>query len=143
MGLLYFILFKPLGKVLAEREAKIEGNLKDAETAKVKAESMLKEYQQQLQNARQEAQAILERANKMGEETRNEIVTKAQNEANRILEQARGEIEGEKSKALAAIRSEAANIALLAATKVLERSLTPEVQERLAREAVSEVERLQ
>lgn len=143
MGVLYILLYKPLGKVLADREAKIEGSLQDAAAAKARAEQMLTEYQQQLQGARQEAQEILDRANRMAEETRAEIVTKAREEASRALEQARAEIEGEKSKALAAIRSEAANLAVLAAGKVLERTLTPDDQERLAREALAEVERLQ
>ncbi|AOQ25355.1 ATP synthase subunit b [Moorella thermoacetica] len=143
MGLLYVFLYKPLGKVLADREARIEGNLNDAAAAREKAENILAEYRQQLQGARQEAQAILDRATKMAEETRAEIINRAREEAERTLVQARREIEGEKSKALAAIRSEAASLAILAAGKVLERSLTPDDQERLAREAIAEVERLQ
>ncbi|BCV23030.1 F0F1 ATP synthase subunit B [Moorella sp. Hama-1] len=143
MGLLYVFLYKPLGKILADREARIEGNLNDAAAAREKAENILAEYRQQLQGARQEAQTILDRAAKMAEETRTEIINRAREEAERTLEQARGEIEGEKSKALAAIRSEAASLAVLAASKVLERSLTPDDQERLAREALAEVERLQ
>jgi len=143
MGVLYIFLYKPLGKILADREARIEGSISDAAAAKAKAESMLVEYRQQMQNARQEAQAILDRAAKMGEETKEEIITRARGEANRTLEQARAEIEGEKSKALLAIRSEAATLAIMAAGKVLERTLTDEDQVRLAREAVAEVERLQ
>lgn len=143
MGVLYILLYKPLGKILADREAKIEGDLKEAAAAKQKAEEMLTQYEQQLHNARREAQEILERANKMAEETRAEIVARAKEEAGRALEQARAEIEGEKSKALAAIRSEAATLAVLAAGKVLGRTLTPDDQERLAREALAEVERLQ
>lgn len=143
MGVLFIFLYKPLGKILADREDKIEGSLNDAAAAKEKAESMLAEYQKQLQNARQEAQAILDRAAKMGQETKEEIIARAREEANRTLEQARAEIEGEKSKALAAIRNEAATLAIMAAGKVLERALTDEDQMRLAREAVAEVERLQ
>lgn len=143
MGVLYIFLYKPLGKVLADREAKIEGSINDAALAKEKAEDMLAEYRQQLQNARQESQDILDRAAKMADETKEQIISKAREEANRTLEQARAEIEGEKSKALVAIRDEAASLAIMAAGKVLQRSLTTEDQMRLAREAVSEVERLQ
>lgn len=143
MGVLYMLLYKPLGKILADREAKIEGSLNDAAAAREKAENVLAEYQQQLQGARREAQEILDRANRMAEATRTEIVARAKDEASRALEQARAEIEGEKSKALAAIRSEAATLAVLAAGKVLERTLTEDDQERLAREALAEVERLQ
>lgn len=143
MGVLYYFLHKPLGKILAEREARIEGSINDAALAKEKAEQLLAQYQQQLNNARQESQAILDRAAKMADETKEQIIDKAREEANRTLEQARAEIESEKGKAVAAIRNEAANLAIMVAGKVLERSLTTEDQVRLAREAVAEVERLQ
>lgn len=143
MGVLYVLLYKPLGKILAEREAKIEGSLKDAAAAKEKAERLLKEYETQLAGARQEAQAIIERANRLGEEMREEIVKRAREEANRTLEQARAEIAGEKAKALAAIRDEAANLAILVANKIIRKSLTPDDQKRLLEESVAEVERLQ
>jgi F-type H+-transporting ATPase subunit b len=143
IGVLYLLLYKPLSKVLADREAKIEGSLNDAAAARAKAEEMFTAYQQQLQGASQEAQEILDRANRMAEATRTEIVTRAKEEAGRVLEQTRAEIEDEKSRALAAIRSEAATLAVMAAGKVLERNLTADDQERLAREALAEVERLQ
>lgn len=143
MGVLYVLLYKPLGKILAEREAKIEGSLKDAAGAKEKAERLLKEYETQLAGARQEAQAIIERANRLGEEMREEIVKRAREEANRTLEQARAEIAGEKAKALAAIRDEAANLAFLMAKKIVRKSLTPDDQKRLLEESLAEVERLQ
>lgn len=143
MGVLHIFLYKPVGKVLEDRTAKIEGSINEATAAREKAEQMLSEYKEQLQNARQEAQAILDRATRMGEETKEEIVNKAREESNRMLEQARAEIEEEKSKALAAIRNEAVNLAVMAASKILERNLTGEDQVRLAREAVDDVERLQ
>ncbi|MGB9663137.1 MAG: F0F1 ATP synthase subunit B, partial [Moorellaceae bacterium] len=115
MGVLYVLLYKPLGKILAEREAKIEGSLQDAAAAKEKAEKLLQEYEAQMAGARREAQAIIERAGRMGEEMREEMIKRAREEANRTLEQARAEIAGEKAKALAAIREEAANLAILVA----------------------------
>lgn len=143
MGVLYLLLYKPLGKILAEREAKIEGSLQDAQAAKEKAEKLLKEYEDRLAGARSEAQAIIERATRLGEEMREEILRKAREEASRTLEAARAEIAGEKARALAAIRDEAAGLAVLVAQKILERSLTPEDQERLLKESLPKVERLQ
>ncbi|WP_157109998.1 F0F1 ATP synthase subunit B [Thermanaeromonas toyohensis] len=143
MGVLYLLLYKPLGKILAEREAKIEGSLQDAQAAKEKAEKLLKEYEDKLAGARREAQAIIERATRLGEEMREEILAQAREEANRTLEAARAEIAGEKARALAAIRDEAAGLAVLVAQKILERSLTPEDQERLLKESLLKVERLQ
>ncbi|MGI9952099.1 F0F1 ATP synthase subunit B [Moorellaceae bacterium AZ2] len=143
MGVLYVLLYKPLGKILAEREAKIEGSLQDAALAKEKAERMLQEYENQLAGARQEAQAIIDRATRLGEEMREDIVKRAKEEASRTLEQARAEIAGEKAKALAAIRDEAAGLAILVAEKIINKSLTAEDQKRLLEESLAEVERLQ
>lgn len=143
MGVLYVLLYKPLGKILAEREAKIEGSLQDAAAAKEKAEKLLQEYEAQMAGARREAQAIIERAGRLGEEMREEIVKRAREEASRTLEQARAEIAGEKAKALAAIRDEAANLAILVAQRIIRKSLTADDQKRLLEESLTEVERLQ
>lgn len=99
-------------------------------------------YQQQLNQAQQEAQNILQRANEMAEVTRTEIVAQAKEEAARALEQARLELEKEKRSAIAAIRSQTADLVVMAASKVLARTLTSEDQEHLLQEALAEVERL-
>ena len=142
LGGLYLILWKPLKKTLASREEKIQGDLKEAASAKEKAEELLASYKEQLNQAQQEAQNILQRANEMAEVTRSEIVAQAKEEAARALEQARLELEKEKSSAIAAIRNQAADLVVAAASKVLARTLTSEDQEHLLQEALAEVERL-
>ena len=104
---------------------------------------MLSSYQQQLDQARQEAESILQRANEMAETTRSEIVTQAKAEAARVLEQARLELEKEKTAAIAAIQSQTADLVVTVAGKVMARTLTSEDQEHLLQEALAEVERLQ
>jgi len=79
----------------------------------------------------------------MAENTRAEIVAQAREEAGRVMEQARMEIEREKRAALAAIRSQAADLVVMTTSKVMARALTPSDQEHLVKEALSEVERLQ
>ena len=143
LGGLYLILWKPLDKTLASREEKIEGNLREAASAREKADEMLSSYQQQLSQARQESREILQRAAETAEITRSEIVAQAREEAARALEQARLEIEREKRLAIAAIRNEAADIVVTAAGKVLARTLDAKEQEHLLQEALAEVERLQ
>jgi F-type H+-transporting ATPase subunit b len=103
----------------------------------------LASYQQQLNEAHQEAQAILQRAAEMAEVTRSELVAQAKEEAARALEQARLEIEKEKRSAMAAIRGQAAELVVMATGKVLARTLTSEDQEYLLQDALAEVERLQ
>ena len=100
LGGLYYILWKPLSKTLTSRGEKIEGDLREASSAKEKAEQLLASYQQQLTEAQQEARDILQKATEMAEAARSEIVAQSKEEAERILEQARLEIEKEKSRLL-------------------------------------------
>lgn len=143
LGLLYFILWKPLAKSFAAREESIEGNLKKAASAREEAEEILSGYQQKISEANREAQAILEKTTEMAETTRTEIVARAREEAGRVMEQARMEIEREKRAALADIRRQAADLVVTTAGKVMARALTPDDREHLVKEALSEVERLQ
>ena len=143
MGILYFILWGPLSRSFADREEKIDGDLKKATSAREEAEEILSNYQHRIDEAHREAEAILEQAAKMAETTRTELVTQAREEAGRVLEQARMEIEREKRAALATIRSQAADLVVMTASKVMARTLTPNDQEHLVKEALSEVERLQ
>ncbi len=141
--LLYFILWKPLTQSFADREGAIEGDLKKAASAKDEAEEILSNYQHKINEAHQEAQAILEKTAKIADTTRAEIVAQARDEAGRVMEQARTEIEREKRAALADIRRQAADLVVVTASKVMARSLTANDQEHLVKEALSEVERLQ
>ncbi len=143
LAALYFVFWKPLVKALRDREENIEGNLKEAASAREKAEEVLASYQQKIDQAQQETQAILEKATRLGETTRLEMIAGAKEEAGRILEQAHQDIEREKRAAMASIRSQAADLILMATTRVLARTLTPSDQEHLVKEALAEVERIQ
>lgn len=143
MGILYLLLYKPVTQVLIEREQKIEGSLRDAAQAREEAEAALAKYQEQLKGARQEAQEIVDRATKMGEEMKQEIIAKAKEEAEKTLERAKTEIQGEKAKALTEIRGEIATLAVLAAGKVIDKSLTKEDHEKLISDFLEEVGEVQ
>ena len=143
LAALYFVFWKLLVKALRNREENIEGNLKEAASAREKAEEVLTSYQQKIDQAHQETQAILEKAAKLGETARTEMIAEAKEEASRILEQAHRDIEREKRAAMAGIRSQAADLILMATTRVLARTLTPSDQEHLVKEALAEVERIQ
>ena len=141
--LLYFILWKPLSQSFANREEAIEGDLRKAASAKDEAEEILSSYQHRINEAHQEAEAILEKTTQMAETTRSEMVAQAREEAGRVMEQARMEIEREKRAALADIRRQAADLVVVTAGKVMARALTANDQEHLLKEALSEVERIQ
>lgn len=143
MWFLYLILYKPIMRVLDERDNTIEGQLQDAENAKKDAKALLENYQTQMGKAQEEARSIMENAKKVGDETREQIVLEARKEANKTLERAKKEIEMEKMKALGQIQKEAATLAILAAGKVINKELNIEDHKRLVKEFVDEVGELQ
>lgn len=143
LGVLYLLLWKPLNKALNSRDEKIKGDFQEAASIREKADEILASYQQQLNQAQQESKAILQRATEVAESTRSEAAAEAREETARALEQARLEIEREKKLAIAAIRSQVADIVVVVTNKVLARTLDATDQEYLLQEALAEVERLQ
>lgn len=130
--------YKPVLNMLDERKKSIEDAISNAEKAKNDAESMRKEYESRLAEAKQEAQAIIEKANKLAEETKTEIITSAQNEAAKAIQKAQEEIAREKEQAIAALRDEVAVLAVMAAGKVIGKSITVEDHKKLVSEFVAE-----
>ncbi|PKM82207.1 MAG: ATP synthase F0 subunit B [Firmicutes bacterium HGW-Firmicutes-14] len=141
--ILLFILkklaYKPILNMLDERKKSIEDAINNAETAKTEAEKLRKDYEARLAEAKQEAQDIIAKATKLGEEMKNEIVTKAQNEASKAIQKAQEEITREKDQAIAALRDEVAILAVMAAGKIIGKSITVEDHEKLVKEFVAEV----
>lgn len=139
LAILYKFLYNPVLKVLDKRKEEITANLTHAESSKKEAEDLFEQYKRQLDDARHEAHEIINTANKTAEDAKNEILAQAREEAVQISEKARQEIEREKEKALQEVRDEIATLAVMAAGKVLEKSITKEDHEKMVREFVAEV----
>lgn len=125
--------------MLDARRAEIENNLNSAEQAKLDAQKLKDEYASQIQDARQEAQDIINQATKAGEQAKAEIVTEAREEAARLTERAKEEIAREKSEALSEIRNEVAELAVLAAEKVVGKTIDAKDHENMVNNFVKEV----
>ncbi|MGD0483756.1 MAG: F0F1 ATP synthase subunit B [Gemmatimonadales bacterium] len=110
-------------KAVEEREKKIQAQLDDAAKANAEAQRVLTVYQQQLAAAREEAGAILAASRQAGERLREDLVTKGRAEQEELLVRARREIGLEKDKALGELRSEAVELSIAAASKVIERNM--------------------
>lgn len=143
LAILYIFLYKPLFKVLDERKEEVANNLSQAEASRKEAEDMFSDYKRQLAEASGEAQEILTKANKAAEEAKNELISQAREEAAAISKKAQEEISREKEKAMKEVRDEIAGLAVLAAGKVLEKSLTKEDHEKMINDFVSQVGNVQ
>lgn len=137
--LLKVVAYKPILKALEERQNNIDQSIRDAEASSAEAKKVMAEYTAKLQEARQEAQEIIERATKLGEDSKAEILAKAQEEANKTIAKAKAEIQAEKERAVAQIRDEVANLAILAAGKVLNKEITNEDHKKMVKDFVEEV----
>lgn len=138
VGLKVF-LYKPVCNMLDSRREEVINNLNSAEEAKLEAQKLKDEYAAQIQNARAEAQDIINQAAKIGEQTKADIVTEAREEASRLTAKAQAEIAREKTEALNEIRNEIADLAVLAASKVVGKTIDVADHQNMVDNFVKEV----
>ena len=131
--LLRLVAYKPILKVLEERQKYVASNIEQAERQRAEAEKIKAEFEAEMRRAREEAQQIIERATKASEEQAQAIMEAAKEEANRLKEGA---------KALAELKDQVANLAVLVASKVIRDGLTVDAQHKLVQDAISEVKNL-
>ena len=111
---------------LDEREQRISDAIAGAEQARQEAEEVLREHQQKLAAADEEARKIVAEAREAGANVRQTVVSQAREEAERMLDQARTSIESEKRAAIAELRRETANLAVQAAGALIDANLDDE-----------------
>jgi F-type H+-transporting ATPase subunit b len=137
---LYKFAFNPLMKLQKARQDQIHQSIVDAENLRDEAQQLLTDYKHQLAQARNEADAIVERARKAGETSKAEILDEAHVQAEASLAKARQQIERDTNQALQRIREEAADLAISATAKVARSSLSADDQLRLIKEAINEID---
>jgi F-type H+-transporting ATPase subunit b len=138
LAIIWTFAFKPVSKMLAERQTRIEQGLKDAEQARRDRESAESERVAALTEARREANEILSRAQKVAQETRDADIAATNEELERMRERAATEIEAEKTRAIGEVRAEVADLALLAAGRVVGETMSSERERRLVEEFIRE-----
>ena len=138
--LLNRFLFKRVLALIDERQAKISQGLTDAEQAARDRELARAEREAAMDEARREAQAMIARATKIAEDSRTEILAEARAQAERATERARAEIVAEKERAMAEIRGQVADLALLAAGRLVRREMDEPAQRRLVQDFLDEVQ---
>ncbi|MHB8172384.1 MAG: F0F1 ATP synthase subunit B [Thermincolia bacterium] len=138
LAILNKLLYKPILSTLEERKRTIRESLEKAEVARIEADKLQSQYQAQMLQAKKETQEIIEKATKMGEEMKEDIVKNAKNEADKAIKKAQDEIVREKNQAVAALREEVATLAVLAAGKVVGRAITVQDHEQMVKEFIAE-----
>ncbi len=116
--------------VLDERADKIQGGLERAERAQAEADARLKEYGDQLAEAREEAGRIREQARGEGAAIIAEMRERAQSEAARVTEQAHRQLEAERQQAITQLHREVGRLAVDLAGRVVGESLDDDDRQR-------------
>ena len=139
VALLAKFAWRPLLQALESRQESIRKSLDDAQKAKQDLERLQTESAEIIRQARVEADAIVTRSRGDGERLREEMRTKARAEADAIVKNAERQIQLETSRALQQIRGEAVDLSVMIASKLIQRNITKEDNERLIEEALSQV----
>ena len=113
-------LLKPIKQVIADRKAKADSEIADAQKLRTEAEAMKAEYEQNLQNARTEANQIVTAAQKTATARSEEIVGEARAQAAALKQKAEADIAQERKKAVNEVKDEIGGIAMEIASKVVE-----------------------
>jgi F-type H+-transporting ATPase subunit b len=130
----------PILGALDAREQGIRSSIEDAARMRQEAQDALEENRRQLADARRQAQELVAEGREAANRLRRELEEKAREEGDRILERARMEIQRERDLAVEEIRSEAVELALAAASRLLDEKLTEERDRALVKSYLQEIE---
>ena len=132
--------WRPLLEALENRQASIRKSLDDARQAKVELERLNAESAKIIAEARLQADAIVARTRSDAEQLREELKQKARAEAATIVKNAERQIELETARALQQIRHEAVDISVAIASRLLQKNVTREDNERLIEDTFKQLE---
>ena len=134
------LAFPRITQALDKRQHAIEESIDHAERIRHEADELLAEYRARLTEARQQADEIIARARKAAETHERETEAEAKERREKLMEQARRDIEVETRRAIQEIRREVADLTVMATEKVTRKVLSEEDQRRLVEEALSEID---
>ena len=132
--------YQPLLKAMADRQARIAGDLAAAEKERQAAEQLKRDYQQQMQEARAQAQAVIDKAVKTAEQMKQEILDEARAEHARMLKNAQLEITRQTDAAMAGIRGEVVAMTVAAAAKIIEKEMDSATNEKLVTDFIEKLD---
>lgn len=133
------ILYDPLTNFLEKRRSQIDENVVSAKEQNEKALQLKQEYEKKLQEAQNERQELLSEARNRGIDIKEEIIHEARKEAEAIKERAYLDIEQEKAHALKSLQDETADMAVMIASKLIDKEITKEDNDKIIDQFIKEV----
>jgi F-type H+-transporting ATPase subunit b len=140
VALLSKFAWKPLMLMLDTRQESIKKSLADAETRKERTRAPPGRVVPLIRKARVEAESIVSKSWSDAEKLREEMKVKAKAEADAIVKESQRQIEIEAGRALRQIRSEVADLSIAIASKVIQRNVSKEDNDRLIQDTLKQIE---
>ncbi len=139
---LYFVAYKPVMRMLDERSKRIRDSMEQADAIKEQTARTEQEVKKQLEAADKEGQKRIARAAQAGEEIREKARQGARQDAEALIARARRDIQQERDEAISEIRKEVADLTIMAAEKVIDRSLDKKAHRELIDKVLKESDAL-
>jgi F-type H+-transporting ATPase subunit b len=136
--LMYLVAYKPIMRMFDERSRKIKESMEQTELIKEQAARAEEEAEKRIEAAGQEGQEMVARAMRTGDEVRQQAQQEAREQAETLISRARTEIQRERDEAIDELRKEFADLTILAAGKVIDRSLDKEAHRQLIDKVLKE-----
>ena len=136
--ILSLVAYKPIVKMLNDRQAKIKDSMDQAEKIRQDTARSEEEIKAHLETARKEGQNVIAQASQIGERLKEEAKQSARQEAESLVTKARGEIQRDREKSMEELRAEFADIAILAAEKVINETLDKKKHRKIIDDVLKE-----
>ena len=133
------LLLDPVRKVIAQRKAKADSQIEDARKLRAEAEAMKAEYEQNMRNARAEANEIVASAQKTAAARSEEMLNEARSQAAALKQKSEADIAQERKKAVNEVKDEIGGMAIEIASKVVEREIRESDHKALIDEFIQNV----
>ena len=140
--ILRLVAWKPLLAMLEEREKSIRDSLEQARVAKEEGEKMMGQHREMLAKARHEMAAIIEKAQRDAEQRRSDILARAHKEAEERAKQFGQELERQKKAAIRELKESSVDLAIAAASRLIQTSLDEEKHRSLVKEYIDDLKSL-
>ena len=135
---LYFLLFRPVKKMIKQRQEKVKKIEKENADLSDEVKKMKSSSEKVLSDAKKEAAAIHESAVKVANQKADDFVAEARERAKTLVEQTQREMDEERSKLRSDIERQIADVSVAVAEKVIEKQITPEDNKALIEKCLDE-----
>lgn len=140
LGVLARYVLPVINKSISDRQATIQQGLQEAEAARQRAEDAQADYARTVEEARQQARAMVDEANRIGEELRADLRQRGEQEYERIISRAQADIDASARRAAEELRSQVAGMVITVTEKVIGEGFGSEGQRALIDRTIAQVE---